>query len=224
MPEMPQPPPGQVYLPAKKQGLGAFLSKPFVMVALMAFLGMAAVLAFGAFYLLSARDFTPTPAQKECLVTASELSKVFPLTVDPAAETWSAERYFDGSLEIDYEYDDLSATAIYINSTVSVDPNISDAKISATSYWQGFKLGTNLAGASVDFEEANHIYRWGDSSRFAFLKTSGSRYAFAFIARKGTRVFFVSVYNTLLEDPSEIEAFLKPVLDRFELEPFSPAP
>ncbi|MFM1561563.1 MAG: hypothetical protein VCA73_08790 [Roseibacillus sp.] len=205
----------------KKNGFFAWLSKPLVMVCAMGLLGFLAIAAFIGIYFLSARDFTPTTAQKACIVTADELANEFVMTVDPSAETWSAQRYLDGSMEIDYEYDDPSPSMIYINCSLSVDASVSDAKYSFGGYWQGMKLGTKIGGgASVDIETANHIFKWGDASRFAFLKSGGSRYALVFVTRKGRKVFYLTIANALLEDPAEIDAFLQPFLERFDREHF----
>ncbi len=217
-PYAPQP---QHLPPPPKSGFGAWISKPIVMVGIMAFLGVAAMAGFVAFYFLSARDFTPNASQKACLITATDLATQFAMTVDPSAETWKAERYFDGAIEIDYEYDDTSPAMIYLNCTLSVDPNVSDANFSMAGYWTGFKMGTKLGGGgSIDIEMANHIFKWGDASKFAFLKSGSSRYGFVCLTRKGTKVYFVCAANAVLEDPAEVDAFLRPFLERFEREAF----
>lgn len=195
--------------------------KPWVIVCLAIVFSVVALGAFIAYYVLSAKDFTPTLSQKACLVTANDLASQFAITVDPSAEVWTAQRYLDDSLEIDYEYDDTSPSMIYINCSLSVDASNSDAKFSMAGYWEGMKLGTKIGdGAAVDFEEANQIFQWGDDSHFAFLQTGGDRYAFVFVGRKGKKVFFVTIANAVLEDPAEVQAFLEPILERFDREQF----
>jgi hypothetical protein len=186
----------------------------------MALIGIGALVSIGVIYLYSASKFTPTAGQKACVVTAEDVASQFAITVNPSAESWDAKRYLDGAVEISYDYDDTSGSGLYMSSMLSVSATESDAQFGFTGQWQGFKLGTNIAGAAVELEEANHVFQWGDSSHFAFLRSGGARLAYAFVGRKDSKVFFLTVSNALLEEPAEVDAFLRPFLERFEAESF----
>lgn len=219
-PSLPPPLPPS-HGPPPRKGFGAWISRPKVLIPSIILL---VILLFGGVitaFIFIKSDYTPTASQRACVITAADLASEFGITVTPADETWSSGRYLDGSIEIDYLYEDSSPDLVLLNCTLAVENSTSDAKLSLGGYWEGTKLGTKLGGgAPVTFEEAPHIFSWGDASRFAFLKSGGDRYALIFVARKGKKVFFLQIANCLLEEPSEVEAFLKPYLERFARETF----
>ncbi|MDB4142321.1 hypothetical protein N9733_02520 [Akkermansiaceae bacterium] len=92
--------------------------------------------------------------------------------------------------------------------------------ISYVAEWQALKLGNNIGEVDAGLEEADELFSWGDDSKFAFQVTENERYGFAFITRKGNKVYFVDAWGLFLEDPAEISAFLTPKLDLFDAESY----
>jgi hypothetical protein len=72
----------------------------------------------------------------------------------------------------------------------------------------------------VSLEEANHVFSWGDQSKFAFQVIENERSGFAFITRKDKKIYFVNAWGLNLEDADEIAALLKPKLELFAVEPY----
>lgn len=173
--------------------------------------------AIGATYVLSAKDFTLTSAQRETLFTAPEAGKTWHLSPSRAYEDLTAEKYLDGSVMIDYYYDDQVHDEIYINCTISEEPTLDDAKIGYPIEWAAFEVGTRLPGqAEITLTKQDHLFSWGDASKFVFQETEGSVYGFALITRKGKKTYFLDVWGLTLDNTAEIEAALLPVLERFE--------
>lgn len=223
MPSTPPPiprPPSPVP-PPRRSRLGVWLSHPLIITAIAGLAAVGVIGAYVAVFLLTAQEFTPTTSQKDCVPTAERLSGWFVFPVDPAAESWTGKKYADQSIEIEYEFDDPASSAPYIYSTLTVDRKLSDAAISYSAAWNGFKLGTNIGGgASISIVPADHIFSWGDASHFTFLESGGSNFGFGFISRKGLKTFMINVGGVALEDPAEVDAFLRPILENFERESF----
>ncbi len=169
--------------------------------------------AIGALYVFTARDFTPNDAQKEAVVTAAYASEWFDLNLLEGTESWDCKRYFDRSKEIFYYY---AEEYITLDCTLTIERNIADASVSYAMEWQALKLGNRFEESAIKIEYDNDIFRWGDLSKFAFQSIDGERNGFAFIARKGTKVFFIDAWGLLFDDPSTISDFLTPKLEQYE--------
>lgn len=218
------PPPLPVQRPpvvAPPRRLRAWLGHPLVITFLALGGCFAAFVALCVLFVATARDITLTTSQKECAITADALSDWFVFTVDPASETWTAKKFADQSIDIEYEYDDPSPSAPYIYTNLIIDRKPSDAAVSYAATWSAFKVGANIGGGStVSVVPADHIFSWGDTSHFSFLESGGSNFGFGFITRKGSRTYHITVGGAALEDPAEVDALLRPFLERFEKETF----
>ena len=136
-----------------------------------------------------------------CLFTREVMETHFGPSASEGSESVKGLRYMDGSLEIDYEFEDSSEELRYVNCMLAVEGSSSDAEVTFQAYWQGSKIGTAFGGdGEVEYEDADEIFRWGNESHFSFLTSEGERYGFLFVARKDERVFFLIVANALAED------------------------
>ncbi len=213
------PPPPSLHIhppPPPRTGFLGWISRPLGMVITMGLIGLLTLVAFVAFFVFYPRDYQLTESQKACLLTAETLVEHYDIEFTPEAGTWDARRYLDGAVEVDYIYDPPDH-AVWINCSLSIQPSILEAKIIKESYWQGATLAYS-GGDSI--EEDNSVFRWGDSSRFAYLREAGQRYGTLFVTRKGTKVFFLHTGNWGIEDPDEIATLLTPFLERYEREVF----
>jgi hypothetical protein len=170
-----------------------------------------------AFWVFSARDFEPTKSQKDSVITIDYAAEFFTINRESGTEEWSCERYIDGSIQIYYLYsDELTA----LDCTISVERNKSDALASYIAEWQTLKLANKISETEIVLEEVNEVFSWGDGSKFAFQVSDNSRNGFAFITRKGNKIYFVDAWGLLLETPDEISKFLTPKLELFDTESY----
>ena len=203
--------------PPPTTGFLAWISRPLGMVITMGAIGALALLAFLASYLFSTSNYQLSPSQKACVVTAEHLAERHDIALNPAVASWDSSRYLDGSVDIDYMYEDSSDQGAWIHCMLSIQPSTFDAKIVKESYWQGSRISYK---GVAEIEQDSSVFSWGDASRFAYLKTSGVRYGFLFVTRKDSKVFYLEIANCGIEDPDEISALLTPLLERYESETF----
>ena len=119
-------------------------------------------------------------------------------------------RYIDGSYDIDYEYDiPDDADAPYLNCTVTVEKNSTDALLSYGSIWGGGKIGMAMfSDVEIEVVERNDLFKWGDRSRFAILKSEGAPFGNMLITRKGRRIFFLLLSGIYFDDREAIGGLL----------------
>jgi hypothetical protein len=175
-----------------------------------------AVLVAGAWFLFTkfgTRPFELTGDQRAALHQAADMQEWYDFELDESRETWSGERLFDGAVELSYEYDDPAEDAPYLNTSLHYEPKMSDAMTNFTVLWHSAKLGVKLSETETQVEEQNDLYRWGDSSRLAFLTHRGARSGMIFCTRKGRRVYLLMTGGFVLEDARELDDFLRPKLE-----------
>jgi len=187
------------------------------MVITMGIIGLFVSAAFVAFLFFPTSDYTLTESQKACVLTVEQLAEHYEIEITPGAGTWNTKRYLDGSVDIDYMYEDSSDMALWINCMLSIQRSVLDAKGVKEGCWLGSKISYK---GVASLEEDNSVFRWGDASRFAYLVTEGERYGILFVTRKGSKVFYLEVANCSIEDPDEISALVTPLLERYEREVF----
>ena len=175
------------------------------------------LIGFGFFFVFTAREFEPTPSQKETVVTIDYAAEFFEIDRTFGVEEWSCEKYIDGSIQIYYLYVDETTT---LDCTITVELNRGDARASYLGEWQGLKIFNNFGEADASLEPADAVFSWGDDSKFAFQVADDERYGFAFITRIGNKVFFIDAWGIVIEEPEEISAFLTPKLELFQAESY----
>lgn len=184
-----------------------------IAVLLLGVVSVGILITIGLMFHYTTREMTVTEEHRKALHHAADLRKWQDFEVDPDCESWSAERLIDGSMSIDYEYDDPAEEAPYLSASLHHEPLRSDVLTTYSLLWQSIRLGTGLAGSSIQVEEANHLFRWGDASRLGYLSMDDERYGMVFCMRKNQRVYLLVVSGVHLEDPVELERFLKPKLE-----------
>ena len=125
-------------------------------------------------------------------------------------------RYIDGSYDIDYEFDlPDDADAPYLNCTVTVEKNSTDAMLSYGSIWGGGKIGMAMfSDIEIEVVERNDLFKWGDRSRFAILKSEGEPFGNMLITRKGRHIFFLLLSGIYFDDREAIGGLLGGALSR----------
>jgi|GEM_PF-796569 len=139
-----------------------------------------------------------------------------PYTPDYSGEKLIKTRFFDGSYDIDYDFDvPEDPNAPYLNCNITIEKNNADAKASYVSMWAGAILGMHmLGGADVEVNERNDVFRWGDESTFAILSLDGEPFGNMFSTRKGTRVLFIIFSGIYTDDGEAVSDLLLPALDQ----------
>ena len=165
--------------------LGLFLSIGGVVVL---------IVGGGAFFLLTAKDVPVTTADREAVLDITDVALLIDdFSPDTSKESLKKTKYLDKSYEIEYEYSDsLNTDAPYLMCSITVEPSISDARISYTAVKAGFSLGFS-GEPGVNRVPRNDLFRWGDKSEFSLLQASGLSSGNVFVGRKGKRVYMITV-------------------------------
>jgi hypothetical protein len=206
----PQPWPPQPW-PVKKKSnlwliLGLCIGIPVLVLALL----VAAALVFTA----TAETTPASPADRRLALTVDDIAPfIEDFEADTSRETANRVGYFDGSYEIEYIYD---ADDLYIESYVSIEPSASDAKYSYSGYQAGTSIGFSLAEEDVTEVAMNHLFEWGDESRFYLLSLDGQPIGNRLIARKGRKVVYVIWSGVYFNDPESTRELLEPVMARID--------
>ncbi len=188
------------------------------LIPLCLLLGVALLVGLGALFVLTAKEEPPTDEERGLMVDAAAVAG---LTGDfdprPEFERLKKSRYLDGSHDIEYEYDGPSDDAPYIQCTLTVERSLSDARTSYLATWGGAKIGPMISGEkNVAVVEQSDHFRWGDESRMAILQLDGQPVGNIFVARKGMKVFHVSIAGACFEDRQSFADLVEPVLERVE--------
>ena len=206
LPAPESPPPGMSPPPKRKSRtvlyviLGLFLSFGGVVVL---------IVGGGAFFLLTAKDVPVTTADREAVLDITDVALwIDDFSPDSSKESLKKTKYIDKSYDIEYEYDDsLNDDAPYLMCSITVEPSISDARISYTAVKAGFSLGFS-GEPGVKRVARNDLFRWGDDSEFSLLKASGLSFGNVFVGRKGKRVYMITVSGIYFDESAEIRDLL----------------
>ena len=125
-------------------------------------------------------------------------------------------RFFDGSYDIDYDFDvPEDQNAPYLNCNITIEKNNVDAKTSYVSMWAGALIGMQMLGdVDVEVIERNDIFRWGDESTFAILSIDGEPSGNMFSTRKGNRVLFIIFSGIYTDDGEAVSDLLLAALNQ----------
>ena len=201
------PPPAGVSPPTKQKSRTAL----YVILGLFLAVGGVVVLIVGggAFFLLTAKDIPVTSADREAVLDITDVALwIDDFSPDTSRESLKKTKYLDKSYEIEYEYDDsLNDDAPYLLCSITVEPSISDARISYTAVKAGFSLGFS-GEPGVKRVARNDLFRWGDDSEFSLLKASGLSFGNVFVGRKGKRVYMITVSGVYFDESKEIRDLL----------------
>ena len=173
----------------------------------------AAIVGFGFLFTYTAKQLPASKAEWDVVVDAHDVAHWLEgMAVEDNEGTLSKVRYFDGSYDIEYEYDPPDG-AVYISSTLTVERKLTDAFATYLPLWTATAAGFSLGGeATVEIDERKDFFEWGDQSRFAVLLTDGDPFGNLFIARDGTRVVFFLLAGVYFDDRDLWSEFIGPTL------------
>jgi hypothetical protein len=180
--------------------------------------GILLVVGLGALYLVTSTEEPLGPNDQAAIV---DIDMFLDWSGDSYAPDYSGEkiiktRFFDGSYDIDYDYDiPEDPQAPYLTCNITIDKNNADAKASYVGMWAGAILGMHMLGdADVEVITRNDIFRWGDESTFAILSVDGEPFGNMFSTRKGNRVLFIIFSGIYTDDGELVSELLLPALNQ----------
>ena len=159
-------------------------------------------------------------ADKELMLRASDLETWMDEAPDPpvdeARATLTRTRDLFGVEEITYEFSD-DATALFVNTTVTIDPKASDARTTYSVTKLGLGVGLAIeSDTGMKKVERNDLFTWGDESTSYLLEMDGDPVGNAIVARKGTKTIFVIFSGIYFDDPDDLDEVLEPHLTALE--------
>lgn len=139
---------------------------------------------------LAPKTYAIDQADRDAFLEAKEVVEGLgiELPVDPAKESWTKTRSFDGAWEVEYEYE---SDELYVMHSVFVDTSESDAK----AVYVGLKFGMSMADAGedgFDLVEVDDLMLWGDQQQCSKMVTSGIDFGVMCVAQKGKRSMLLS--------------------------------
>lgn len=154
-------------------------------------------------------------SDKQLFVRAQDLSEYgIDLQNPEKYEKFTKTRYFDGSIEIEYEFEPPeSEETIYIAETVTFEPKESDAKFDRAA--EDKVVGITLKAYGLQKEEVADFYKYGDSSTFYALKKDGKSVGNYFTVLEGKKVFSFMVAGVYFDDADIWREIVEPKLKLF---------
>lgn len=176
--------------------------------------GLCGLFALGGFLAVGTKEERPPAAEEwEAMVRAGDLLALVGETADPAREVASRAQHFDGSVEINWTYED-GDRPLYVQGSINLEGSTGDASM----VYQGARIGASIGGAGeMDFVDRSDLFRWGDASEFQLLQTpDGTPIGNQFLARKGKHVYWV-IYSGVYTEEADVAAdLLLPRLEAME--------
>ncbi len=172
-----------------------------------------------ALYIFTAQQEEMTATERSMLLDIEELA---PTMIDfdpaPAHETVLKQRYYNGTFEIDYVYDDLSdETSPFLNYNITFEVRVSDAIASYHSMWTALTFTMSaVSEGEMSIQDRDHLFSWGDQSRFVIVTIDGLPVGNLFIARKGERIVSLILTGVYFDDSIAISELLLPQLNELD--------
>ena len=132
-------------------------------------------------------------------------------------ERFNKTIYFDGSRELEYEFelpdDAVHENALYMSVSITFEKNAADAKFSQGVEKFGADTGMKLAGLRL--EEREGFFRYGDESSFYVLLKDGEAVGNFFVTREGAKVYTVILAGVSFDDREMWAGLVTPRLQKF---------
>lgn len=159
-----------------------------------------------------------TDAERALFPRAADIAGAFDLRItEPVSnETFTIERSWDGSLDIDYEYDGSDAAApddaLYVQGSVSLQPSLRDARMVQGAMRLGLGIGNRLNDLKT---RAVPGFSFGEASELGVIVSDGADVGNFMIVRDGRRVYTLILSGVCVTNAADWTGFVRPWLDRF---------
>jgi hypothetical protein len=166
-------------------------------------------------FALACQSVEVLPEDKNMFVRGQDLSDYGVNVQSPEKyEKFSKTKYFDGSLEIEYEFEPPdSEEVMYMAQTITYEPKPSDAKWGRSA--EDSLVGIALKAYGLETVEMPDFYRYGDSSKFYALRKDGRNVGNYFTVLEGGKVFSFLMAGVYFDDAETWRAVVEPKLQHF---------
>jgi hypothetical protein len=157
-------------------------------------------------------------AEKELMLRAQDLAP-YGFEVGDASrhETFSKTAYFDGSYELEYEFQTPEGSGLdplFLSVTVSFEKSAADARFTQGAAKVGLSAGSYFEGMKM--EEKKGFFKYGDESAYYVLRSkSGEPGGCYFYTREGAKVYSAIVAGVVFNDPEAWAGLVLPRLQKF---------
>lgn len=189
---------------------------PWLTIPLMLLGGLLAIVLFiggsSLLYTYTAKEVPVDDADKAILLEAHELAEwAGDFEPNAQAETYTKQRYFDGSYDIEYEYED---DEVYISNLQSVESKVTDATSAYAVGMAAAKMSFKSQGFTLN--RRDDIFSWGRTSEFYLLELEGDISGMLFFFRDRERYGTIIVAGYYSDDRESVEQLLGPATRAFK--------
>lgn len=160
---------------------------------------------------------------KSLVITAEDLAeRTEDLEVYPKLAKFTKTRTLDGCQELVYEYEspDQAESTLYVKYSFTIEPSVSDARLTYHAEATGFDLGLGLFSESeIVLEKRNELWRYGDESDCVLLTKNGKPIGNLFSGRRGRKYFSLVIIGVYFDAAEPIADLLDPMLRKLEAYP-----
>jgi hypothetical protein len=140
--------------------------------------------------------------EKSLFVRAGDLTDYGLESADARYEKFTKTKLFDGSVQVEYEYEVPETAAgdhVFLYSCVTIEHKKADAIASQGVEQAGIAVG--LLGTDVSLKEVEGFYAYGDSARFyEITNKEGAKVGNYFTTREGAKVYSLIIAGFYTED------------------------
>lgn len=193
-------------VPRKRSGL-----KLALIVVPLALLGLVLLIAAAGFVFEMTKKSVPVTAEdRSAIVDAKRVADRFE-GIEVQADLGKYEKFsfLDGSEQLQYEY---LADDLIVECTISTAKSATEASAEYAVLWTSVGVGLKIGGgeSTVELEERNELFKWGDASRVGIIKHNGQPTGIVIIARKGNTVVMLLISGVHFDDAETLGELLKP--------------
>lgn len=210
----PYPPSLAHSLPKKKQGAKLVL----LILGIVGGSSLLLCLGCGGLAYLGMKGVShrqPTAREEQAVFTMADLEAWgVEQTKLSEREEWNAKKNFDGSLEIEYEYDPEKSgddDAFSLISSVEINPTEKDARESFGMAVTAYSVGLKIGGTTSQKQEI--ALPWADQSHFALIQHSNITVGNMAVIRKGKRLHAIVLIGHVFENPAELAEAMRPKVE-----------
>lgn len=162
---------------------------------------------------VSAEDQQVDPADYPFLITATHLAGYLDhWAPDERQATTSLVDWFDGSVELEYEYED---DGFYLLVGASNDIRVEDAELTYSAYLFGEEIGM-ASEPGMRIIPSDQLFSWGDESSTVTYFYDAEPVGNRFIGRLGTKVYYASWAGVYFDEAWAMEELLRAAVTDFE--------
>jgi hypothetical protein len=179
-------------------------------------LGVVGLVVLGVPWEKTAEDLPVGESDRSAVVTIDRIAEwMGHWPVDPRNESWAKRRFVDGSWEVEYTYEsgDETEDGLYLQSSLSVEPKLSDARMGYGVLAAAMRASLGLlAGDGIEVRERPDLVDWGEQRTSLLLVGAEGPSGNLVVARSGRRLVLYLCVGLYFDEAEPFREFLAPVL------------